>query len=87
MATLLPNIFSSYELTKEEEQAGSTLTTANQQSIQNLIATSAQLKVNLTYDPESPLKFMQEEARLNGEIGILTYLLEVSRAVNPSLTL
>lgn len=87
MATISPNIFTSYELTQEEQKAGHTLTTVNQQVIQNLISISAHLKVNLTYDPAAPLIFMQEEARLNGEIKILTYLLECSQSSNPAFSL
>lgn len=87
MAKIIPNTFTTYELTSEEQNAGATLTTANQHTIQNLISSAAQLKVNLTFDPDKPTAFLQEEARLNGEIRILSYLLECNDAVNPSFSL
>lgn len=87
MARIVPNTFTTYELSSEEQKAGYTLTTANLQTIQNLISTAAQLKVNLTFDPDNPSKFLQEEARLNGEIRILSYLVECNDAVNASLSL
>ena len=87
MAKLIPNVFTTYDLSAEESKSGHTLTSTNLYVIQNLIATSAQLKVNLTFDPEHPTLFLQEEARLNGEIKILSYLLECNSVSNPSVSL
>ena len=78
MAHLIPNTFSSWELTPEEELQGSTLTTLQKQVIQNQIALLAQEKNMLVYDPSNPFEFVQQEADLKGQISSLQYLFILS---------
>lgn len=74
MSTLVPNSFSTYSLTAEELAVGSQLTELNLRVIQNLISESAEEKLALKYDPQNPLAFVQREAELQGQIGVLKYL-------------
>lgn len=90
MATLDPNsYFQGWILDEREFLLGSVLTTSNKQVIQNLIVQAAQEKVNLTFDPANPHKFMQREAELQGTIKTLQTLLDNSASaeiqVDPGL--
>lgn len=88
MAHIVPNSFTSYKLTSEEVRAGSILTSNQIQVIQNLISEAAEEKISLKYDPQNPLVFVQREAELQGQIGILKFLLAQSdEAVSQNLQL
>lgn len=76
MATLITNRFTSYFLTPSEEAAGQTLNVYNIQFLQNLLATFAEERLSLTYDGDKPLLFIQQEAELQGKMGIISYLLD-----------
>lgn len=71
--------FIKYNLTPDEFKVGCTFSPEQRAVLQNLISDAAEEKVTLTYDPENPLKFTQVEAELQGKIGILKYLLELSK--------
>ena len=86
MAQLLPNSFTSYQLSEEERLSGESLTTLNEQVIQNLISALAEEKLNLTYTPESPTSYALRAAELIGQIGILKLLLETSSIARISLS-
>lgn len=85
MSTILPNIFTSYNLTKEESIHGTILTTAQKQCIQNQIALLATSKINLRYDPQLPHQFVQQEAELAGQLIALQYLITLSDSAESSL--
>lgn len=85
MSVLLPNDFSSYNLTEAETLEGSILTITQKQVIQNQLATVAAEKINLQYDPQSPDGFLQREASLQGQLGILRFILESSDAAQLQL--
>ena len=70
--------FISYTLTEGERQVGSILSPLNKMIIQNLIHDCAEEKVAMDYDPNEPEKFLQREAELKGQIGILQHLLSLS---------
>lgn len=87
MATLNPeNLFQSWILTDEEFVQGSILTITQKQCIQNQIAQLAQEKINLTYNPENPNRFLQREAELQGSITALQYLLTLSNTAEQKLS-
>lgn len=76
MATEQPSLFTKYQFdTPEELISAYSFSLASRQLIQNLICEAAEEKVKLTYDPAEPMKFVQREAELQGQIGILTMLL------------
>ena len=52
--------------------------------MQNLISAAAEEKLGLTFDPTNPNPFIQREAELTGQIGILRMLIELSRSVSSS---
>jgi hypothetical protein len=86
MARTVPSTFTRYILTPEEQSSGTRLTSDNIFVIQNLICDAAEEKLNLKYDPLNPLVFAQREAELQGQIGILKLLVELSsqpQSTNP----
>lgn len=81
MAHLDPqNPFQAWVLSGEETLQGQILTSLQKQVIQNERAALANRRISLKFDPEHPLKFQQEDAELQGQIDILSYLLEMSSA-------
>ena len=87
MSHILPSTFTQYHLTQEEQQSAQTLTTLNLQYLQNLICDAAEKRIAMTLDPLNPVAYAQEAAELQGQIGILKYLVELSQIANPSLIL
>jgi len=81
MAYLIPNSFSRYYLTDEEELNGSTFTIDQIQVLQNDLASIAEEKINLEFDPKNPEEFIQAEAFKSGQIALLQYMLERSEAM------
>ncbi len=79
------NPFQSWVLTQEEILQGQVLTSLQKQVIQNERAALANKRIALKFDPEHPLRFQQEDAELQGQIGILSYLLEMSLAAETIL--
>jgi hypothetical protein len=80
----LPSTFSRFQLTSEEQSSGQSLTTNNLAVIQNLICDAAEERLALKYDPLNPLIWVQREAELQGQIGVLKLLVELSHVSNPS---
>lgn len=78
MARLVRNRFSSWELDPQEKLQAAMFTDLQTKHIQNLICEAALEKNSLTFDPQNPQQFMQKEAELQGQIGILEYLLALS---------
>lgn len=72
------NPFQGWILSPEELLQGQVLTTLQKQVIQNERATLAAKRISLKFDPECPAVFQQADAELQGQIGILSYLLEMS---------
>lgn len=69
--------FVRYDLTEPEIKAGSVFTLDQRAVMQNLIADAAEEKIALTFDTNNPQQFIQREAELTGQIGILKYLLDL----------
>ena len=78
MAALIPNVFSSYELTEKEALQGSVFTVLQIQYMQNQLSGIAEEKINLEFDPANPTAFVQMEASLKGQMDILTFLISSS---------
>ena len=78
MAIQLPNSFTSYDLTLEEELVGSILSFPQKCVIQNLRCAYAEQKLKLKYDPLNPQEFIQCEAELQGQLNLLELLLTQS---------
>lgn len=74
MSTQVPNKFTSYQLTAEEEKAGFILTQNNIQVFQNELALTAEAKITLTFDPANPSVFLQQEAYLRGKLEFIEWL-------------
>ena len=86
MAQLLANEFSSYTLTVAEEELGQQFNIYQEYVLRNKFSALAMEKLSLTYDPDNPQKFLQREAELQGQIGILRWLLASSDAVKTDVS-
>ena len=75
MAKLVPNTFSLYQLTEEEETNGTILNTNHKAVIQNSIAFFAEQKLALIFNPNDPQDFGIQTAFLAGKIEALQHLL------------
>lgn len=71
----LVTLFTRYDLSEDEELSAIQFTATQRMHMQNLIATAAEEKVRLTFDPEHPYPFIQREAELQGTILTLESLL------------
>lgn len=78
---LIPNTFSSYALSEDQEIAGNILSTEQKCCIQNRIAEIAEQKLRVSYDVANPESFIQEESYLRGQIDILNWLIDTSNSV------
>lgn len=78
----LDNPFTSYSLTEEETAQATDFTVLQVAFLRNLLAEAATKKLNLTYTPKEPNEFLQKEAELQGEIGLLSFLLSMSELKN-----
>jgi hypothetical protein len=75
---LLPSLFSRYSLSEQEQLEGSILSPNQQAVLQNLLADMVEEKVLLKFDPASIQQFQQREAELQGQIGIIKFILATS---------
>jgi hypothetical protein len=87
MAHKLNNTFTTFKLTEEEQASGQTLTTNNLMVLQNLMASAAEEKLALKFDPTNPMEFAQREAELMGQIGILRLLVELAASSSPTISM
>ena len=78
MAVLVPNSFTTWDLTEEEFKQGSMLTITQAQVIQNQITELAETKLALEVPADNYSLFLQIEAKLAGQIESLKYLLAQS---------
>lgn len=70
--------FTRWNLTAEEQIQGSQLGSLQVAVIQNQICDLAEERISLKFDPSNPSVFMQRDAELQGQIGILKYLLALN---------
>jgi hypothetical protein len=84
MAHPINSTFTRYKLTPDEQTSGEQLTSSNLFVIQNLICDAAEEKLALKFDPLNPQSFVQREAELQGQLGILQLLVQL--ATVPSST-
>jgi hypothetical protein len=75
MGTPIPNSFTSYKLTEDEQRAGHLLNNLNVAVFQNLRSQLAEEKLNLAFTPNDILSYTQQEAHLKGQLDILNYIL------------
>jgi hypothetical protein len=85
MARLIDNEFSSYELTDEEALQGAVLSITQKQIIQNDISSYASEKLALELDMTDPHLFIQQEAKLAGQIQALSYRLTCSQTAEEEI--
>lgn len=70
--------FTRWHLTSEEQIQGSQLGSLQIAVIQNQICDIAEERIALKFDPSDPPAFIQRDAELQGQIGILKYLLALN---------
>lgn len=77
MAKIIPSQFSLYAWDTEEEQLYAAIfKPENIQFLQNEIAMYAQHRLNLEYDLNNTISFVQREAELKGKIQVLQWLVD-----------
>jgi hypothetical protein len=70
--------FTSYLLSNEDQLQGQIFSVLQEAVLQNMLVDLAEEKLNLKYDPEHPLIFLQREAELQGQIGLVSFIIELS---------
>jgi len=85
MATIIPNTFTSYELTDTEALQGAIFTITQIQALQNQLSAIAEEKLNMEFDPEAAQLFMQNEAYKRGQMELLQFLIDNSKAAEEEL--
>lgn len=86
MAKLIPNMFTSYELSDKEVLEGSIFTSLQKQVLQNHLVVEAEKKMLLEFDPKDSENFMQQEAVYRGKIELIQFLLQSSDISEETLT-
>lgn len=76
----VPTRFTAYEFTEQEITSALNFSATQLAYIQTLIAGYAEDMVNLSYDPSSPMKFVQDQAANRGAINALEHLINLSSA-------
>ena len=85
MATIVPNLFTTYILTDEEQLQGMVLTEQQKQVFQNERARLAEERSLLTIDPNDIVASAQAEAHKLGQLELIAWILESSDAANAEL--
>ena len=85
MAELIPNEFTSYKLTEQEELEGSILTITQKHVLHNLLSIYAMEKNTIEYDPEKTMEFVQQEAYKRGQMEAMRHVLAMSEAAVEAL--
>ena len=75
MPKLVPNSFTSYEFSEEEVTQACYLPELTKMYFESLRSRYSEEKLHLDYNPDSPLKFMQQEAELKGQLLLLDLIL------------
>lgn len=76
--------FLAFDLTPQELAEGSTYSHAQRAVIQNLISGIAEEQIALKVDTANIQSFIQRDAELKGQIGILKYLLSLASLLPPT---
>lgn len=71
MAEVVPNVFTSYNLSDEETLGGSILNISQKQILQNELSQIAEQLLALTFDPANPIDFAQQHSYLSGQMSML----------------
>jgi hypothetical protein len=82
---VVTNMFTTYDLSDNDLLQGQVLSELQEACLQNELAALAEEKLNLKYDTVNTLTYLQREAELQGQIGLVTYLVELSRQAKIAL--
>ncbi len=85
MAELIPNEFTSYKLTEQEELEGAILTIQQKYVMHNLLSVYAAELLNIEYDVTQPESYIQQEAYKRGQIEAMRHILAISEAASEAL--
>jgi len=81
VADQIPNKFTSYSLSTEEERSGFMLTQSNTYVLRNELASIAEQKISVAVNSSDIQTFVQQEAYLRGKMDILEWLLAMSSQI------
>lgn len=80
MATIVPNTFTSWDLSDAEALQGSIFTITQLQVLQNKLSEIAEEKINLEFTPDDAMSFVQQEAYKKGQLELIQYMIDSSEA-------
>ena len=86
MAKLIPNTFTAYSLDDKEEIAGTVLNVYQLYVIQNRIAATAKMKLDLIFDPKNPADFGIQTAYQTGKLDVLQQMLDDSEEMTRAIS-
>ena len=75
MAKIAVGTFTHYDLEVSEILSGSILNSMQKAVLQNELATIAEQRCAIDYDPKDPVKFAQDESFLKGQMSIIRVML------------
>ena len=81
MPVIKPNTFTTYSFSPEELESATILTSLQKQAIQTTIATYAEAKLAIVFDPLNPVDYGIQVAWQAGRIEALRALLDASEEV------
>jgi len=80
------SVFQNFHLTPEEQRQSCLFTALNKAYLHNLRTGCALERLDITFDPANPLRFSQQEAELQGRIGIINTILADAEAAELNLS-
>ena len=85
MAQLIPNSFSTFSLSADEEESGQVLNLNQKMVLQNKHAAIATQKLNQVFNPADVTDFGIQTAYLQAQLDLINWLLETSSEVEEQI--
>lgn len=76
--SLFASSFQTFYHTELEDLTGRIFTQAQKECLQNDRARIAESILALTYNPQNPVQFAQDDAHLKGQLASISYILQMS---------
>lgn len=78
--------FQSFELTLEEQTQSLRLSSLNVAALHNLRTDTLHAMLALEFNPTEPLEYMRQKVYKQGQVDMLSYLIDASEAVTNPVT-
>lgn len=83
---LFASSFQIFQHTELEALTGRIFTQSQKECLQNDRARIAEMILALTYNPQNPVQFAQDDAHLKGQLASISYILQMSEEAEARLT-